>query len=93
MTDGPMTKEVAVSVFGLLVAFFTKNRFTWQAAHGLIHRTLTDAELRECIDDVYERWRMLLAKRGVIMSTADHIYFKDALIKKMMGPTKQTWTK
>jgi len=83
--------ETAIRIFGLLVAFYNRQRFVWQSAHGLIGHTLTDAELRECISDVYERWCYLLSQQGVAFREDERIFFKDALIKKVMGPTKRMW--
>lgn len=85
--------EVTSRIFMRYLELFNRQKFLWQAAHSLTHRTLTDAELRECIDDVAERLRQLLAINGAILTQEEHLYLKDQLMKKVMGPTKQTWTK
>lgn len=91
MTD--KMNEVTTRIFARYLELFNRQKFVWQAAHNMTHRELTDAELRECIDDTTERLRQILAINGAVLTNEEHLYLKDQLIKKVMGPTKQKWVK
>jgi hypothetical protein len=81
--------EVTVRIFARYLKLFNRQKFMWQAAHSLLHREMTDAELRECIDDVTARLREILALNGAPLNQDGHNWLKGELIKKIMGPTKR----
>lgn len=93
-----------VNVFGIYLHLFRRRQFQWRIqklvmepgllgadATRALHRELSEAELRECIDDICEGLRGELALKGALLDDADHNLLKDALRKKIMGGTKQTW--
>lgn len=83
--------EPTSRIFAGYLELFNRQKFTWQAVHGLTGVTLTDAQLRECINDVCDRLRYILAVNGAPLSDDEHVFLKDALIKKLFGPTKRMW--
>ena len=93
-----------VLVLGIYLHLFRRRQFQWRiqnlvSAPGLVgvdaekelKRELTEAELRECIQDVCEGLRGELAMRGAVLSDEDHNALKDALRNKVMGNTRRTW--
>lgn len=90
-----MNEQKRVKYFGAYLRFFHFQRFVWSGVHGIYDRTMTDAELRRCIDDVTEYARVTLSVEGVPLAVDNeaHLWFKTMLIKKVMGPTKETWVR
>lgn len=88
-TDG--LPRLTAHIVATYLEAFRFQRFIWQAVHGLSHITLTDAQLRECIDDVCEYLRHNTVINGVPLTDYEHVWLKDQLIKKVMGPTKRLW--
>lgn len=87
-----MKEETRVRYFGRYLQFFTFQQFIWRGVHGLadMHTELTDAQLRTCIDDVCEYMRQTLTIEGLPLAVDydAHLWLKDQLTKKLMGPTK-----
>lgn len=91
-------------IFGIYLQRFRRRQFEWRIAHlvtgpGLVgvdantalYRELSEAELRECINDVCEGLRDKFAFKGMSISNDLHNYLKDDLKRKIMGPTRRTW--
>lgn len=91
-------------IFGIYLHLFRRRQFQWRILNlvqvpGLVgadadkalRRELSESELRECIDDICESLRGELALKGALLDDADHNLLKDALRRKIMGGTKQTW--
>lgn len=90
MTDNLNAK--LSSMVGAYIELFNRQQFEWRVAHNLIGRELSEAELHNCIDDVCEYLRQKLLIEGKPLPEEWHQFLKGALIKKVMGPTKQLWT-
>jgi hypothetical protein len=75
-----------------LIGQFRQWQFAWRSEHHFsMTHTLTDAELRDCLDDFYSNIKHVLVWRGKPLSEDDHAKLKGALVKKIMGPTKRMW--
>ena len=85
--------EVTSRIFEVYLHLFRRRQFLWRAERGIALLPLSEAELRECIDDVTNDLRMQLAMNGAVLTGEEHNFLKDALTKKVMGPTKEMWTK
>lgn len=87
-----MKEEVLVHYFSRYLEFFRFQQFIWRGVHGLADMTteLTEAQLRDCVDDVCEYMRQLLLIQGVPLAVDEtaHLWLKGQLLKKLMGPTK-----
>jgi hypothetical protein len=93
-----------VEILGIYLHLFRRRQFQWRIANlvttpGLVgvdatkelSRELTESELRECINDICEGLRGEIAMRGTMLTDEDHNALKDALVKKIMGPTRSAW--
>jgi hypothetical protein len=91
-------------IFEIYLQLFRRRQFTWRiqhlvtepqvtgrAAYRALYRELSEAELRECIDDICEGLRGEIALNGALLDNEDHNKLKDDLRKKIMGPTRRTW--
>jgi hypothetical protein len=61
-----MKEEVLVRYFSRYLEFFRFQQFIWRGVHGLadMQTELTEAQLRDCVDDVCEYMRQDAAHPG-----------------------------
>lgn len=91
-------------IFEIYLHLFRRRQFRWRIqrlvtepglvgvdANKALYRELSEAELRECIDDICEGLRGEVALNGALFDDEDHNKLKDDLKRKIMGPTRRTW--